>query len=1053
MDCRYPGGISSPDDLWKVVSEGLDVTSDFPTNRDWDIDTLYDPDSNRTGTSTVCRGGFIHDMADFDAEFFGMSPREALATDPQQRLLLETTHSLMERAGIAPASLRGTSTGVFMGVMYNDYASRLSMGNGESDEHEAHIDIGSSPSVAAGRISYSFDFKGPSLAIDSACSSSITSIHMAVASLLTRESDLAIAGGVALMSTPRTFISFSRQKALSKDGYCRPYSADATGTSFSEGVGLVLLERLSDARRNGHNILSVIRGSAINSDGASFGLTAPNGRAQKDVIRQTLKRSALSPIDVDVLDGHGTATVLGDPIELGAVLEVYGDRPRSNPLLIGSVKSNIGHTQAAAGIASVIKMVKSMQHGIAPASLHISKRTPHVDWKSGSVEILSDARKWPSASNGRPRRAAVSSFGLSGSNAHMILEHVDFSSQQNQENRSSKSTNTYPWLLSGASEGALRAQARNMIPLCNTQDSLDVALSLGTTRSHYSHRAAVTASTADGMQEALWALSEGRKHSDVFTGLAMVGRSGRSQTESSLAFIFSGQGSQRVGMGQKLCARFPCFQAAFHEACKKFDTSFGDSRSGVINIPGTRRNMSLLDRTDYAQAAVFAFEVAMFRLLESFGIRPDYVAGHSLGEISAAHVAGYLSLTDAATLVTARGTLMAALPEGGSMLSISATEDEIIEVIQDMDLVATAAVAAINSQDSVVVSGPTDAILAINDIFITRGHSTTQLRVSHAFHSPMMMPVLDPLNEAIDHISSLKSTARSKIRLVSTVTGRLVNEDEITSDHWLRHVLSPVRFADAIHTLSNSANSPTFVEIGPSAPLCRHLPDGIPISSSKRDEVDALLTALGQLWVRGIQTHTEPFGQGWETIFNGSGARKVDLPVYPFQRQRYWLNAPSVRSVSSVSSSGHESAVLVSPASSPIDVATPNLNETHLETPPSQLSAVNCTWEDELSKIPPDQRRPTLLMLVLSQVSAVLGYPDHQSIPSSAWDTPLTDLGCDSFMGTLLRGRLGHLVSVLLPIDLVSNGATSTIQALVDYLLAHIVLVDDPFLKRPYCLQ
>ncbi|KAJ6028384.1 polyketide synthase type 1 [Penicillium herquei] len=1044
MDCRYPGGISSPDDLWKVVSEGLDVTSDFPTNRDWDIDALYDPDSNKTGTSSVRRGGFIHDMADFDAEFFGMSPREALATDPQQRILLETTHSLIERAGIAPASLRGTSTGVFIGVMYNDYASRLANGNGVAEEHEAHIDIGSSPSVAAGRISYSFDFKGPSLAIDSACSSSISAIHMAAASLLTRESDLAIAGGVAIMSTPRTFISFSRQQALSKDGYCRAYSADATGTSFSEGVGLLLLERLSDARRNGHNILSVIRGSAINSDGTSFGLTAPSGKAQKDVIRGALRRAALSPADVDVLDGHGTATVLGDPIELGAVLEVYGDRNPSKPLLIGSVKSNLGHTQAAAGVASVIKMIKSMQNGIAPASLHISKPTPHVDWKSGAVEIISEARKWPSISTARPRRAAVSSFGLSSSNAHIILEHVNFNHALSQEISSAKSTNAYPWILSGASDAALRAQARNMIPLCKTQDNLDVAFSLATTRSHYSHRAAVIGLSADGIHDALVALAGGQVHSGVFTGLAKAGRSGRSQSQPPLAFIFSGQGSQRVGMGRKLCARFSCFKAAYHEACKELDQLLEQPLSEVINVSGNDENcdLSLLDRTDFAQAAVFAFEVAMYRLLESFGIRPNYVVGHSLGEISAAHVAGYLSLTDAATLVTARGNLMAALPEAGSMISISATEDEIVEVLRDMDLVATTAVAAINAQDSVVVSGPTAAILAIKDILVTQGRPTTQLRVSHAFHSPMMTPVLAPLYKAIAHISPLKNTTCPRIRLVSTVTGGILNANDLTTDHWLRHIVSPVRFADATLTLSSNANVSTFVEIGPSAPLSNYLPDGIPTSSSKRDEVDALLMALGQLWVRGIQPHADTAGREWEPIFKGSGARKVDLPAYPFQRQTYWLKASSPRAVSTVSSSGHDSANILSAASSTTSAVTLKLKASHLETPPIQLSGEDCAWEDQLNKIPADQRRPMLLKLVLSQVSAVLGYQDHQSIPSSAWDTPLSGLGFDSFMGTLLRGRLGHLVGVLLPMNLVSSEATSTINALVDYLLAHMVLAD-----------
>lgn len=1033
MDCRYPGGIASPEDLWRVVSEELDVTSDFPTNREWDIDTLYDPDPNKTGTCIARRGGFLHDMADFDAGFFGMSPREALATDPQQRLLLETTHSLIERAGIAPSSLRGTSTGVFVGMIYSDYASRFNHGSGKGHESEAHLDIGSSPSVAAGRISYSFDLKGPSMAIDAACSSSLTAIHLAAASLQTRESKLAIAGGVTLMSTPRQFIAFSRQRGLSTDGRCRSYSSDANGTGWSEGVGLVLLERLSDAKRNGHKILGLVRGSAVNSDGTSNGLTAPSGPAQQEVIRQALSRAALSPADVDVLDGHGTATSLGDPIEVHAILKAYGNRP--TPLLLGSVKSNIGHTQAAAGIASVIKMVNSMQHGIAPASLHISQPSPHIDWKSGAVELLAAARQWPQTPNNRPRRAAVSSFGISGTNAHVILEQFrDEHVHQQKLSLGPESKNSFPWLLSGADEAALRAQARSMAALCHSNNALDVAFSLATTRSALSHRAAVTA-TSDKLPEALLALAEGRPHLEVFTGLARAGRTGRSQKQTRLAFLFSGQGSQRLGMGQELCARFPKFAGAFHEVCKVLDPQLERPLSEAINpCSGSKghADSGLLNRADFAQAAVFAFEVAMYRLLESFGIRPDFVAGHSLGEISAAHVAGVLSLADAATLVVSRGSLMAALPEGGAMASIYATEDEVNEVLRNMKGAAKTAVAAVNAYDSTVVSGLSDTVLAVQEIFAAQGRPATRLRVSHAFHSPMMEPILNKLGQAISQLSP--SSSSTTIPLVSTVTGRVVKPSDMTAEYWLRHVTAPVHFADAIHTLSTSAGVATFVEIGPSAPLANYVPDSISTSGRKYDEVDILLKALGQLWVRGIQPSTSTGSQAWDTVFSGSGARAVDLPVYPFQRRRYWLPSPAaehpLRDAEQHASLTHAARLPSTP---------PNETLKHGPvTPPLEEDIDACMWNAQLNSLLPDQRRAMLLRLVQDEVALVLGFKDSGSVPSSAWDTPLTDLGFDSVLGILLRNRLGKQIGVPLPGNLIFNEATGTAMALVDFLLVRM---------------
>ncbi len=845
MACRYPGGITSPEDLWEVVSRGLDVTSDFPDDRGWDMEALYSPDPDTPGTSVTRRGGFLRDMAEFDAGLFGISPREALATDPQQRLLLETSWELAERAGIAPSSLRGTDTAVFTGVMYNDYAGRFS---GVKHELEAHLGLGSAGSVASGRISYALGLHGPCLTVDTACSSSLVAMHLAVAALRAGECSLAIAGGVTVMATPKPFIVFSRQRGLSPDGRCRSYSADADGTAWSEGVGLLLLERLADARRNGHRVLGLVRGTAVNSDGTSNGIAAPSGPAQQQVIRRALARAGLAPADVDVIEGHGTATQLGDPIEVQALLATYGQDRRA-PVLLGSVKSNIGHSQAAAGVAGVIKIVQAIQQGIAPRTLHAGEPSRHVDWSSGSVELLTQARPWPET--GRARRAAVSSFGIGGTNAHVIVEQAPAVAVT----ETPPTARAYPWLLSGADEAALRAQARSVAAL-GGRDPVDVAFSLAVTRSALPYRAAVP----PGDHAALSALAEGRPHPDVSTGVARP---------VLMAFLFSGQGSQRPRMGEDLRAAFPAFDAAFGAVCEELDPRLERPLSEVISDGG-----DLLDRTDFAQAAIFAFEVATCRLLETFGVRPGYVAGHSIGEVSAAHVAGVLTLADAAALVAARGALMSALPGGGAMASISATEDEVAEVL---DGTADVVIAAVNARRCVVVSGADEAVTEVMAAFEGRGCRVTRLRVSHAFHSPLMHPVLESLRHTLRDVSF----GEPRIPLISTVTGREAGVDLIGSaEYWVRQVSAPVRFADAVRTLTGAGVS-AFAEVGPSAALAPHVQNAIPASGG----VDALLGALGRLHVQGVRL-------GWRAVFEGSGARVTGLPVYPFQRRRYWLSPP-----------------------------------------------------------------------------------------------------------------------------------------------------------------
>ncbi|GAA3245961.1 hypothetical protein GCM10010532_090110 [Dactylosporangium siamense] len=811
MSCRYPGGVRTPEDLWRLVADGTDAVGPFPDDRGWPVDRLYHPDPDHRGTSYAREGGFLYDAAAFDADFFGMSPREALATDPQQRLLLESSWELLERAGLDPAALRGSPTGVFVGLMYSDYAARV---HDVPDGLEGHLGNGSAPSVASGRVAYTFGFEGPAVTIDTACSSSLVALHLAAQALRRGECGLALAGGVTVMSTPGTFVGFSRQRGLAPDGRCKAFSDDADGTGWGEGVGLLLLERLSDAVANGHPVLAVVRGSAVNQDGASSGLTAPNGPAQQRVIRAALAAADLAPADVDAVEAHGTGTTLGDPIEAQALIAAYG-RDRQAPLLLGSVKSNLGHTQAASGVAGVIKMVLAMRHGQLPRTLHVTAPSSHVDWSSGAVEVLTDARPWPAVD--RPRRAGVSSFGISGTNAHVIVE----AAPPVEPTAAPEPLPVAPWPVSARTPEALEAQIDGLRDAPAAADPADVGLSLAAGRSAFEHRA-------------------------VVLGDAVV--RGRARDGGS-AMLFTGQGAQRSGMGRGLYESFPAYVAAYDEVCAHID--------GLAEIDG-----DLLDQTRWTQPALFAVEVAVYRLLESWGLKPDFLLGHSIGELAAAHVAGVWSLQDACNVVTARGRLMQALPAGGAMVAVQAAEDEVRAV-----LVEGAEIAAVNGPDAVVVSGDEAAVVAVAAHF----KKTRRLKVSHAFHSARLDGMLDAFREVLATVTFNPPA----VPIATTSTGEVTDPE-----YWVRQVRGTVRFADAAEALKAKGVT-RFLEVGPDGVLSS-LVDGIPAMRKDRDEATTLMTAVARAHVVG-------WSPDWSLLFKG--ARRVNVPTYAFQRQRYWLDA------------------------------------------------------------------------------------------------------------------------------------------------------------------
>jgi len=909
IGCRFPGGVTGPEDLWDLLADGADVISGMPVDRGWDLENLYDPDPDHPGTSYVRQGGFVRDAADFDAEFFGISPREALAMDPQQRLLLEVAWEALERAGIAPGSLRGAPTGVFVGATPTGYGQEL-------EGLEGHLLTGMAPSVMSGRVSYLLGLEGPAVTVDTACSSSLVALHLACRALRSGECTMALAGGVTVMASPSEFVGFSQQRGLAKDGRCKAFSADADGMGLSEGAGMIVLMRLSDARRGGHPVLAVVEGTAINQDGASNGLTAPNGLSQQRVIRSALAEAGLSADQVDAVEAHGTGTTLGDPIEAQALIATYGqDRADGRPLWLGSVKSNIGHSQLAAGVAGVIKLVLALRHQTLPATLHADEPSPHVNWEAGAVRLLAEPVPWPAGD--RVRRAGVSSFGFSGTNAHMIVAEppapdgaldaapgagAGAAPARGEGERPPApvlTASTVAWLVSSRSAEGLRAQAARLaahVAARPALDPADVGWSLATTRSVFEHRAVVLGASLDELAVGLAAVTAGEPAPGTVSGEVPAGGAGR------VVFVFPGQGGQWAGMGRELAACCPVFAERLAECSRALAPHTGWDLERVLagaeGAPG-------LEATDVVQPALWAVMVSLAAVWQAAGVTPDAVVGHSQGEIAAATVAGILSVEDAAAVVALRSRALLALAGRGGMASVAEPADQVRQRLGAWG--ERLAVAAVNGPSATVVSGEPAALAELVAACESEGVRARTVPVDYASHCAQVEAIREEVLAALAGVT----LGPAAIPMVSAMTGQWLDGPEAGAGYWYDSLRAPVEFDRAVRVLAASGHG-AFAEISPhpvlTAAITQTLEDaagaaggegtagesgaiveagavGAPApvvtGTLRRDEGGParLLASLAEAHVHGAPVD-------WAAVLGGG--RRVELPTYAFQRRRFW---------------------------------------------------------------------------------------------------------------------------------------------------------------------
>lgn len=954
MACRYPGGIDTPEQLWDVVRDGRDVIGEFPADRGWP--DVYDPDPAVRGRTPVRQGGFLRDVAEFDAGFFGISPREALAIDPQQRLLLQTSWEAFEHAGIVPDSVRGAPVGVFTGISSSEYGSRFLTTPG--GELEGYLVQGSAASVASGRVAYQLGLTGPAVSIDTACSSSLVALHLAVQSLRSGECSLALVGGASVMSGPSVFLEFSRQGALADDGRCRSFAAGARGTGWGEGVGVLLVERLTDAQDNGHTVLAVVRGSAVNQDGASNGMSAPSGTAQERVIQQALAAAELTPDQIDLVEAHGTGTTLGDPIEAAALGATYGSRrpDRDRPLWLGSLKSNIGHTQAAAGVAGVIKVVMAMRHGRLPMTLHIDSPTAEVACQPG-VELLTEGRAWPECAG--PRRAAVSSFGVSGTNAHIVLEAPPRGAEEDPAPPAgTPSAGVVPWVVSATTPAGLVRQARRLRRHLDERpavDPADVAWSLATTRRHFPYQSAAV----------------GRTHAELLDGLAALDEVAAdvrpaSKAPGGIVFVFPGQGSQWIGMCRELYAGYPVFAAEL-DACDRVLAEWLDwSVVALLRDDAA----GAMDRVDVVQPALFAVMVSLAALWRSWGIEPTAVVGHSQGEIAAAYVCGALSLRDAGRIVALRSRALLGLSGLGAMASVSESADAVTRRLAEWGDRLT--VAAHNSPGSTVVSGDPSAVARFVAAVTDEGGQARRIAVDYASHSSQVDAIGDRIRDALSPMRAQRST----VPFCSTVRGREIDTTTLGADYWVENLREPVLFGAAIGDLTGRGHrifieiSPHPVLVGPLHDLTSSVPDALVLGSIRRDRDESIevTRAVARLHAAGV-------GVDWAELLGRR--RTVPLPTYAFERQRFWLDPPSAPArVEQAEQAGTDGP----------------------DRPPDPVTLVQA-----IGGLSDDRAHTLVLERVLDRAARVLGHgPGDRLDP----DQPFRDSGFDSLLSVELSKTL-----------------------------------------------